>query len=68
MAAPSLDDFDLVQCGKTLKAYAQRSDWRAAVKLLSTLEAETLMDALEPPKSEGKIYHVIIMYHHLSRI
>ena len=55
MAVPSLGDFDLVQCGKTLKAYAQRSDWRAAVELLSTLEAETLMDALEPPKGEGKI-------------
>eukprot|EP00435_Cladocopium_sp_Y103_P012729 s322_g3.t1 len=39
MAGPGLDGFDLVQCGKTLKAYAQRSDWRAAVELLSTLEA-----------------------------
>ncbi|CAL1166390.1 unnamed protein product [Cladocopium goreaui] len=55
MAAPSLDDFDLVQCGKTLKAYAQRSDWRAAVKLLSTLEAETLMDALEASSTKANV-------------
>lgn len=29
---------DVVQCGKTLKAYAQRSAWTSAVELLFHLE------------------------------
>lgn len=32
------DGVDLVHCGKTLKAYAQRSDWQAALELLASLE------------------------------